>query len=39
MKARFKVRFEWETAGRWIAKVTDLPGVLAYGATREEAKA
>jgi predicted RNase H-like HicB family nuclease len=25
--------------GRWIAEVGDLPGVLAYGTTREEALA
>ena len=28
---------EQETDGRWIAEVPDLPGVLAYGATREKA--
>lgn len=28
---------EQETDGRWIAEVRDLPGVFAYGATREEA--
>jgi len=26
-----------ESDGRWIAEVPDLPGVLAYGATRERA--
>lgn len=26
-----------EEDGRYIAEVSDLPGVLAYGATREEA--
>jgi predicted RNase H-like HicB family nuclease len=26
-----------EDDGRWIAEVIDLPGVLTYGATREEA--
>jgi predicted RNase H-like HicB family nuclease len=26
-----------EEDGRWIADVHDLPGVLAYGATRSEA--
>ena len=29
----------YEADGRWIAEVLDLPGVLAYGATPEEAKA
>lgn len=28
---------EQEEDGRWIAEITDLPGVLAYGATRSEA--
>ena len=28
-----------ETDGRFIAEVRDLPGVLAYGATQEEAVA
>jgi len=33
-----KIEFELETDGRWIAEVADLPGVLAYGATRSEAR-
>ena len=33
------VTLEREEDGRWIAEVEDLPGVLAYGATREEATA
>jgi len=33
----FKVEIERESDGRWIAEVTDLPGVLTYGASREEA--
>jgi predicted RNase H-like HicB family nuclease len=33
----YKIETEQETDGRWIAEVPDLPGVLAYGATREEA--
>jgi len=28
---------ELEVDGRWIAEVPELPGVLAYGATRQEA--
>jgi predicted RNase H-like HicB family nuclease len=28
-----------EEYGRWIAEVPEVPGVLAYGATREEAVA
>jgi predicted RNase H-like HicB family nuclease len=31
--------FELEEDGRWIAEVESLPGVLAYGSTREEAEA
>jgi predicted RNase H-like HicB family nuclease len=32
-----KVETEIESDGRWIAEVPDLPGVLAYGLTRERA--
>jgi predicted RNase H-like HicB family nuclease len=32
-----RVEVEREDDGRWIADVVDLPGVLAYGQTREEA--
>jgi len=35
----FIVDIEQETDGRWIAEVIELPGVLAYGQTPEEAKA
>ena len=35
----FTVEIEQETDGRWIGEVVDLPGVLAYGDTREEAVA
>jgi predicted RNase H-like HicB family nuclease len=31
------VEVEREDDGRWIAEVTELPGVLAYGQSREEA--
>jgi len=30
---------ECETDGRWIAEIVQLPGVLAYGDSREEAVA
>ena len=33
----FRVEVEQETDGRWIAEVIELSGVMAYGATREEA--
>jgi len=32
-----RVEVEREDDGRWIAEVVDLPGVLAYGQSREEA--
>lgn len=35
----FKIEIEQEEDGRWIAEVMDLPGVLAYGKTPEEARA
>jgi predicted RNase H-like HicB family nuclease len=33
------IEFEREEDGRWLADVIDLPGVMTYGATREEAAA
>jgi predicted RNase H-like HicB family nuclease len=33
----FTFEVERETDGRWIAEVPELPGVLSYGASREEA--
>jgi len=30
---------EQEADGRWLAEVVELPGVLAYGASRDEALA
>lgn len=30
---------ERETDGRWIAEITQIPGAMAYGTTREEAMA
>jgi predicted RNase H-like HicB family nuclease len=35
----FTVEIEKEADGRWIAEVPELPGVLAYGDTQEEAVA
>jgi len=35
----FHIEVEQEADGRWIAEVADLPGVLAYGGTVEEARA
>jgi predicted RNase H-like HicB family nuclease len=34
----FKIVFDREEDGRWIAEIETLPGVLAYGATRTEAR-
>lgn len=31
------VEVELETDGRWLAEVPELPGVLSYGETRQEA--
>lgn len=33
------VEIEREDDGRWIAEVVDLPGVMAYGDTRDQAVA
>jgi predicted RNase H-like HicB family nuclease len=38
MSMAYAVELEREDDGRWIAEVVDLPGVLTYGATPEEAK-
>ena len=32
----FHVEIERENDGRWAAEITDLPGVMAYGATKDE---
>jgi len=32
---RFAIEIEREDDGRWIAEVPELPGVLAYGDTRD----
>lgn len=33
----YTIELELEADGRWIAEVTNLPGVMAYGKDREEA--
>jgi predicted RNase H-like HicB family nuclease len=33
----FTIESELEDDGRWLAEVPQLPGVLAYGPSREEA--
>jgi len=35
----FTVEFEREEDGRWLAEVPDVPGVMVYGDSREEAAA
>lgn len=37
MRSMFRIETQLEDDGRWIAEVPALPGVLAYGATRERA--
>jgi predicted RNase H-like HicB family nuclease len=37
MSVLFSIEFEHETDGRWIAEIVELPGVLAYGDTQDEA--
>ena len=34
-----RIEIEQEEDGRWLTEVPELPGVMVYGATREEAVA
>jgi len=34
-----KIEIEREADGRWLADIPDLPGVMSYGKSREEAVA
>ncbi len=34
-----RIEFEQEADGRWIAEIPELSGVMAYGATQQEAQA
>lgn len=36
---QFGTQYEQEDDGRWLAEVTELPGVLVYGRTLEDALA
>jgi len=36
---KLSIECELETDGRWIAEIVEIPGALAYGATRDEAMA
>lgn len=33
----YAIEVEQEVDGRWIAEVPDLPGVMTYGSSRDEA--
>ncbi len=37
MAVALRIELEQEIDGRWIAEVAELPGVLAYGATQDQA--
>ena len=34
-----RIEIHQEEGGRWLTEIPDLPGVMVYGATREEAVA
>jgi predicted RNase H-like HicB family nuclease len=34
----FRVEFEREEDGRWLAEIPELPGVMAYGPTKPDAE-
>jgi predicted RNase H-like HicB family nuclease len=36
---KFSIECEREEDGRWLAEVPELPGVMAYGSTADEAQA
>lgn len=36
---RFTMDIDRESDGRWIAEIPDLPGVMVYGTSRDEALA
>jgi predicted RNase H-like HicB family nuclease len=37
VSALFRIELEQEADGRWIAEVVELPGVMAYGASQDQA--
>jgi len=37
MSYHFRIEIEQEADGRWIAEIPDLPGVLVYGKTKQDA--
>ena len=34
----YRIEFEREDDGRWIADIPELPGVMAYGSSKREAE-
>ena len=38
-RVKFNIETERESDARWLAEITDIPGVLAYGKTEKEALA
>jgi predicted RNase H-like HicB family nuclease len=34
----FRIVFDREEDGRWIAEIPELPGVMVYGATKQDAE-
>lgn len=38
-KLHFSIETEKEMDGRWIAEISEIPGVLTYGKTERQAKA
>jgi len=34
---KFRIEIDREDDGRWIAEIPELPGVMSYGKTRQEA--
>ncbi len=37
MSVTFPIELDREEDGRWLAEIPDLPGVLCYGTSRDEA--
>ncbi len=38
IRERFTIKFDREADGRWIAEVPQLPGVIVYGASKQDAR-